>query len=344
MNLQSIQILPTKRTLLKLGVIFAFFAFRHYEAAGDEFFARSVGLDHDLLNRVRGEATDAWHTLQQELAGFEANVIHSTKYPAEDTGSNKIRESKFVVFPGRQLMLAYSERPTEVDASNEHNAFSLRKSSVGDFYIKRFTRATDSKYPTKRLLYNMSVLEAAYSIWGIPLEEFFVSETFKPVGAELRQESGRDVVTIAFECLESKNTSPKKQPGGIYWAVLLPESKWEVIRSGVENVQDMRGNEFFVREKNTYKPWNGIDVFPVETRREFIEKEKVTEIVIAKLQELRSITHTEEECYLPYYGLGDTLMDSGRASSSHKISIVITGVICLVLAILVWRKSRLMGP
>jgi len=104
--------------------------------------------------------------------------------------------------------------------------------------------------------------------------------------------------------------------------------------------------ELRIQETQRYQEWFEGEIFPAESVLEYEEvvKGRVTEAHVGRFGVPRRLERPEEQYFLPFYGISESAVPQLGVGAAHgqRVQLAITGLICLVLAILVvWRRQAL---
>lgn len=300
-------------------------------------------IDRSCVNQFLQQAPAQWGEISRSLSNFEVDVAYSSHHDYSDA-SNDPKKSRieFIYCSGASGKLAIE--PDKISGLNDRYAFTVCKGK--EWYVQRCQAAavTGAAISVGNVGLGDDALHSFQSIWSISISDILASPNWKLVGAGFFEGPGGEgrSARIRYEYVGvSAKDNPMWQRGAIYWAELLPDKRWIVNQSGIEGLRD-GAVELRIQNSNTYQTWFGGDIFPAESvlQYEEVAKGRVTEEHVERFGVPRPLARTNEQFFLPFYGISESAVWQLGAESSvgRRALIAITGLMCLVLAVLlIWR-------
>jgi len=306
------------------------------------------GIDRNCVEQLSREGVAQWQKISRSLSDFEVDFFYAMYHDYSD-GLNSPQENRidFIYCSGVAGKLAIE--PGTVSGTNLRYAFTVGKAN--EWYLRNCQAGGDAAAGLAggNVSLGDAALQSFGSIWNTRITDMLASPDWRLVGAGFAESpsGNRGIARVKFEyCGKSGKGNPTWQSGATYWAELLPEKQWIVTRSGIEGLRDGGGVELRIQETQRYQEWFGGEIFPAESVLEYEEvvKGRVTDAHVGRFGVPRRLERPEEQYFLPFYGISESAVPQLGEGAAHgqRVLLAITGLICLVLAILViWRRQAL---
>ena len=214
---------------------------------------------------------------------------------------------------------------------------SLPKPSDRDPYHlnsgQRFAPKRTQSYDLREEQFR-DLLEAGIRVYGIRLSALMDDKEFRLDRAQYIADSKSEpkAYVLEWRYLGSEGGRTRRA-GGIYRAELNPANYWQVDRTEVRI--PARSDWGYWKEEVSYQPEGGEVPFPLRVRIAFsLPRAKMTVEIVHTFEKPTTCQPSEEEFFLPYYGISESALGYFGTSSWPRW-IVSAG--CLVRR--VWHYS-----
>jgi hypothetical protein len=309
-------------------------------------------VNQELKQRFLQEAPRAWTEIDRQISGFEVSLQYNDSSQGAKELYQKSYKWLYSVRSNPDFKLESSDGGSGITATNDRYSFAVARTGQDPFYVRECVPwQRGAKQPLPAYVHACDGAFAnMHSIWWLGFDSIFANKDFAMVGIEsLSEEGGEDLVRVIYKYGGQPDPSnPLLCPNAVYWADLAPSKSWVAMHSGVTNFSDRAGS-FRLLVTSTYQAWFKKTPFPAEVliqyedpKTNLITEEKQTRLDAPVLSE-----RPKDEFYLPYYDISEATVPGIARSSffwNRRVGIVFSGIVCMVLAWLVYRKSNKATP
>jgi hypothetical protein len=287
---------------------------------------RSGEIDQRCLAEVREQGVPAWKTVESFVEDI-AVVYREERFDRTDEGGKTVESKQTVEWSlcwNRPARLRLLERRDLESARrnfyvvNPRYRFELSKPIDREPYHlnsgQRFAPKRAQSYDLREEQFR-DLLEAGIRVYGIKLSALMVDKEFKldraQYIADSKSESKRVLLEWRYLGSEGGRT---RRAGGIYTAELNPANSWQVDRTEVRIParSDWRG----WKQEVSYQPDGGEVPFPSKVHIAFsLARAKLTVDSVYTFEKPTTCQRSEEEFFLPYYGISENALGYFGASS-----------------------------
>lgn len=335
--------MPAKRCLQASAVVLASSLFLGHPA-------RSGEIDQRCVAEVKEKGEPAWKTVESFVENIGV-VFRDERVDRTDEGGKTV-ESKHTAEwslcwnrPARLRLL--ERRDLAADRRNSYVVnpryrFELSKPSDREPYHldsgQRFAPKRAQSYDLREEQFR-DLLEAGIRVYGIKLSTLMVDKEFKLDRAQYIADSKSEPkrVLLEWRYLGSEGGRTRRA-GGIYTAELNPANSWQVDRTEVRIParSDWRG----WKQEVSYQPDGGEVPFPSKVHIAFsLARAKLTVDSVYTFEKPTTCQRSEEEFFLPYYGISENALGYFGASSWPRW-IVSAGCLCAAGLALFYVRIR----
>jgi hypothetical protein len=314
------------------------------------YAARSGEIDQRCLAEVKEKGLPAWKKVETYVENI-AVVCREDRVDRTEEGGKTVESKQSAEWSlcwNRTARLRLLERRDL--ASNRRNfyvvnpryRFELAKPSDRDSYRlnsgQRFAPKRTQSYDLTEVRFR-DLLEAGIKVYAIRLSALMDDKEFKLDRAQYIADSKSEPkrVLLEWRYLGSEGGRTRRA-GGIYTAELNPANSWQVDRTEVRiPARSDWGNW---KEEVSYQPEGGEVPFPSKVHTAFsLPRAKTSVDIVHTLENPTTCQRSEEEFYLPYYGISENALGYFGASSWPRW-IVSAGCLCAAGLALFYVRIR----
>jgi hypothetical protein len=310
--------------------------------------AHAGEVDSRCLQRLNEEGTAAWKQVAAALDGVEVRCNErrdSTFSGAGGTGSTKTKEATWSLhwLPSKgQRLLEFrwvDAGGRLLEVVNPQYRFKVNRPDNGAMYqvssAKRTSDAFDILGESEGQ--HICAMEAGLRACTVRLPDMIAGSDFELREAKYVGAGANGMERVRLECAYKGPTKPGQLEGATYWAELSPGNFWQVERAGMI----LPTGDIEYHQEVSYQPAASSVPFPlVVTYNYILDKGKAKHVYTCTFQPPGPSQRAQEEYFLPFYGIPESVLDPGSRRSWVRVGLVAFGLTGIGVALWLSRRLR----
>lgn len=303
-----------------------------------------VRLDESVPTQLVKECSDeflkhapaGWSDLKSQAMGIQVPVEYVDDYITRTGRHGSRMRWEFHLASDGQGKLVKSDNGNEIESVNSRYFFRVERDAADTpFHLDRCSTSNGQTIAVGKSINQCdTIVGSMWSVWWVPFDYITTTTGFELIAAQYDDQSPKHV-HVAFRYGGMKRADPYYcEPEAVYWAELVPNDNWAVVRSGVVGIRDSSGERLAVRATTKLQESYKKAPFPETVILEYSEL-KSNEIVEVREIQLGYPEQSSAEptaYFLPAYGISENTVPS-LSPNRARIPLIALGVLGIVLAL-----------